>query len=475
MYAKEYQTFQLSADFRTTFRSTHSQGNYGLKIDFYTSDPDQEEVSFTFDISNFYGDFYSFTTWSNQSIVLQAVDKGYLTGLKKITLFKENFEPDLEDIYSEEGVIQKENLDDNIFVSNIQLQFVEVIDLTTIDYYVSIKAPYGTEINDSTITDTDYSLYLKPSLLYYGTEILDEKRCVVKWYKRRGHILTGVDGYESTGGCGWQVIPQANIGTGTQFGWLLFGTNYEQVIFKETYKLVVVYNGETTLEKEITVYNKDAKINWDILQRSTLDGKNIELYIADYNNQQKDETYATIDENKYVCNWYFQQPDKTYTLLEGNLPVMQVSDYLLQTYLDFWCDIKDKNSDTEEIITTLYYRIKKANIEEDLTVDFSVTPEVSTFRYDVDGNYTIEESEKNRGLGFDLTWAEGSGTIYSVRWYMKDANGDIHTITELVENKYQPINSMIDTIWIADSTTNLLNFTIKSRYKNNYVNNTVCT
>lgn len=473
MYAKEYQTFQLSADFRTTFRSTHSQGNYGLKIDFYTSDPDQEEVSFTFDISNFYGDFYSFTTWSNQSIVLQAVDKGYLTGLKKITLFKENFEPDLEDIYSEEGVIQKENLDDNIFVSNIQLQFVEVIDLTTIDYYVSIKAPYGTEINDSTITDTDYSLYLKPSLLYYGTEILDEKRCVVKWYKRRGHILTGVDGYESTGGCGWQAIPQANIGTGTQFGWLLFGTNYEQVIFKETYKLVVVYNGETTLEKEITVYNKDAKINWDILQRSTLDGKNIELYIADYNNQQKDETYATIDENKYVCNWYFQQPDKTYTLLEGNLPVMQVSDYLLQTYLDFWCDIKDKNSDTEEIVTTLYYRIKKANIEEDLTVDFSVTPEVSTFRYDVDGNYTIEESEKNRGLGFNLTWAEGSGTIYSVRWYMKDGNGDIHTITELVGNKYQPINSMIDTIWIADSTTNLLNFTIKSRYKNNYVNNTV--
>mgnify|MGYP004654887305 FL=1 len=121
----------------------------------------------------------------------------------------------------------------------------------------------------------------------------------------------------------------------------------------------------------------------------------------------------------------------------------------------------------------MYYRIKKANIEEDLTVDFSVTPEVSTFRYDVDGNYTIEESEKNRGLGFNLTWAEGSGTIYSVRWYMKDGNGDIHTITELVGNKYQPINSMIDTIWIADSTTNLLNFTIKSRYKNNYVNNTV--
>lgn len=88
MYAKEYQTFQLSADFRTTFRSTHSQGNYGLKIDFYTSDPDQEEVSFTFDISNFYGDFYSFTTWSNQSIVLQAVDKGYLTGLKKSLYLK---------------------------------------------------------------------------------------------------------------------------------------------------------------------------------------------------------------------------------------------------------------------------------------------------------------------------------------------------------------------------------------------------
>nr|DAE09711.1 MAG TPA: hypothetical protein [Myoviridae sp. ctjhW4] len=92
---------------------------------------------------------------------------------------------------------------------------MEVIDLTTIDYYVSIKAPYGTEISNSTITDTDYSLYLKPLLLYYGTEILDEKRCVVKWYKRRGHILTGVDGYESTGGCGWQAIPQTNIGTGT--------------------------------------------------------------------------------------------------------------------------------------------------------------------------------------------------------------------------------------------------------------------
>lgn len=482
LYSKEYQNFRLTADFRTMFRGIHSQGNYGLKIDFYTSDPEQEEVSFTFDINNFYGDFYNYTSWSEQSIIIQAVDKGYLTGLKKISLFKEKFQPDIEEIYDYNADNQLqliENNEINIQVSNIKLQFIEIINLTEIDYYLNIDTPYGNIIRDNNIVDTDYKLYLQPSLLYYGQEIINPKNCEVKWFKRRGYVTAGIEGYDPNAGSGWEIVsPQSISQNDDFFGCLLFGDDYETVYFKETYKLVLIYNKESALSKEITVYNKNSEINFDILQRSAEDGKSIELYIADYNNKKKDETFFPIDEEVYDCGWYFEQPDKTYMPFEHydtdnlpNNPIVQISDYLLQTYLNFWCDIRLKNSDN--VICTLYYHIQKADIEEDLVVDFSVTPDISTFRYDADGNLSIKESEINRALNFNLTWAEGYGTIYSIRWYMKDSNGNIHTLSEGNEEHYKPINSMIKEIWVADKSKNLLNFVVNPRYKNSYTNNTV--
>ena len=92
----------------------HVRGNYGLEIEFFNKgDP----ISFRLDVSSFLGNPYSYTVYSPQTVIVQ-VPMGYLTGLKSITLFEENF---VYDRYVENGIVtDKENRTNaNIFVSDI--------------------------------------------------------------------------------------------------------------------------------------------------------------------------------------------------------------------------------------------------------------------------------------------------------------------------------------------------------------------
>jgi hypothetical protein len=74
-------------------------------------------VSYRLDLISFNGAPYRFTTYSPQSVIIKA-KIGYLTGLKSIRLFQENF--DYDKVVVNGLVTDEENTTNpNIFVKNV--------------------------------------------------------------------------------------------------------------------------------------------------------------------------------------------------------------------------------------------------------------------------------------------------------------------------------------------------------------------
>jgi hypothetical protein len=130
----------------TNFLSQHSQGNYGIEVGFLTAD--NSVISYNLDLNSFNGDPYRFVVYSPQSIVIK-VQKNYIIGLEYIRLFQEDFEYDQ---YVSNGFAtgKYNTTNENIFVKNIEIQYVDIQDLTENVYYLNISAPKGKSITPLT-------------------------------------------------------------------------------------------------------------------------------------------------------------------------------------------------------------------------------------------------------------------------------------------------------------------------------------
>ena len=167
-YSKDYKYLQIQGSFLTQFHNQHSKGNYGLEVVFFTKSG--TPVTYQFDISAFNGNPYGFSVYSPQSIVIEA-QQGYLTGIKSIKLFQENFDYDQ---YVEDGVVttKKNTTVANIFVKDVSVKFVNIVDLTDNLYYLNIAAPQG-----YVFTNNITSLDLVARLIYQGEKIMNESSC----------------------------------------------------------------------------------------------------------------------------------------------------------------------------------------------------------------------------------------------------------------------------------------------------------
>lgn len=436
-YSNNYEYIRLKASFLIQFHNVHNQGNYGIEIEFYTKD--NSSVKYRLDLQNFNGNPYGFSVYSPQQIILKA-QKNYLMGLKSIRLFEEDF---VYDKIVKNGIVTDEENRTvaNIFVKDISLQYVDMQDLSDTTYYLTISAPKGIAF-----TDKVSSLNLVGRLIYNGEDIMDSKKCVCQWYERDLSVVVGSDEYSKSAGFGWKKIDGQTSSSLT--------LDATDILYQQKYKLVVVYNDSITLTAEIAVWNRNASYDYSIEQ--VTDGADIKLQIRN-----------NVDSESLVGDWYLSYPDNSYSSVpEGEKKSeIVVSSYLQYSSVIFYCMVYNSAG---EFIGTLEHTIVNSESEDDVTISYIGE---DSFRYDANGDISIEDAEKERTLQVNLAWKEGFGTSYFVSWLMKDANNKEYEIPTSKELAYSPDNSMLENIWV--DKYNILHYNIKQKYRVNFSNNTV--
>ena len=422
-YALTNELIRIRASFLTRFHMEHVQGNYGLEIEFFTKG---EPVTFRLDVSSFLGNPYSYTVYSPQTVIVQ-VPMGYLTGLKSITLFEENF---VYDRYIENGIVtDKENRTNaNIFVSNIELGFVKTTNALDNLYYLDIQAPQG-----RFLTNTTTSIDLVGRLIYSGQNIMNESNCTCKWFERDVSIMVGDEEYDKDAGVGWKPIETYIFNTLT--------VSLTDVLYKKEYKLVVLYNDSTLMSATVDVQNLTVGYDFELIQDTR--GEDLVLYISD---------------TDLVGDWYVLYPDGNYQLVQEKVNEIIVNNFLNYSSVIFYCGVY--NEAETSYIAALAHTITASESEDDITISYVGE---DTFRYDANGDISIEDSERERTLQVTLAWRDGVATSYTVDWIGPDGQ-------ELSSSMYNPTESMMEQVWIDNS--NILHYHIKQKYKVNYTNNT---
>lgn len=436
-YSNNYEYIRLKASFLTQFHNVHNKGNYGIEVEFYTKD--NSSVKYRLDLQNFNGNPYGFSVYSPQQIILKA-QKNYLMGLKSIKLFEEDF---VYDKIIKNGIVTDEENRTvaNIFVKDISLQYVDIQDLSNVTYYLTISAPKGIAF-----TDKVSSINLIGRLIYSGKDIMDSKSCTCQWYERDLSVMVGTGKYDKSAGFGWKKIDGQTTSTLT--------IDATEVLYQQKYKLIVVYNDSVTLTAETTIWNRNARYDYSIEQ--VTDGADIKLQIRN-----------NADDESLVGDWYLSYPDNSYSSVpEGEKKSeIVVSSYLQYSSVVFYCTVYNSKG---EFIGTLEHTIVNSENEDDVTISYVGE---DSFRYDANGDISIEDAEKERTLQVNLAWKEGFGTSYFVSWLMKDANNREYEIPTSKELAYSPDNSMLENIWV--DKYNILHYNIKQKYRVNFNNNTV--
>lgn len=436
-YSNNGEYIRIKASFLTQFYDIHNKGNYGLEVEFYTRE--DNSVKYRLDLQSFNGNAYNFSVYSPQEIILK-VQKNYLTGLKSIKLFEEDFNYDINNKGEENEKVITENF--NIFVKDIILQYVDKKDLSDASYYLTITAPKGIAFIDGKVAELD----LVGRLIYKGEDIMDNKKCACQWYKRNLNVMIGVDGYNKSAGFGWEKMENKTSNSLT----LVAG----DVIHQQKYKLVVIYNEKTTLSAEVEIWNRGTSYDYSIEQIT--ESANIKLRLRN-----------NFNDESLVGDWYLSYPDGSYSSVQNGKKQSEIiiDSYLQYSSIVFYCAVYNAE---EEIIGTLEYTITNSENEDDVTISYIGD---DNFRYDANGDVTFEDSEKERNLQVNLAWKEGFATSYSISWFMKRSDGKEYELPSDKNTAYNPDNSMLKNLWV--DTYKILHYNIKQKYKTNFNNNIV--
>lgn len=499
-YASKYDLIRVQANFLTQFYDIHNKGNYGLELEFFAKDNEKDfsVVFFRLDLNSFNGDPYNLNVYSPQYVILK-VQKNYLLGLKSIKLFEEDFEYDK--LVKDGKVTDEENKENpNIFVKDIEVQFVEQKNLSDTAYYLTIAAPKGIAFSQNVSSSLD----LVGRLIYQGKDIMSESKCQCQWFVRDLTVMIGDSNYDKTAGFGWRPLLETSS---------TLSLVPSDVFYQQKYKLLVTYNETVSLQAEIEIFNNKNKYSYKINQKT--DNEDISLQIVNGDINDLDSNLSEEEKRKKVYlkgDWFLSYPDDSYfriysqeviELREEKINKLReiyedssmtsdeklkkiaeiekeyadkinpkikplneiiVSNYLRYSMVTFYCQVYDETE--THIIGTAEYVIMNSNSDQDVIITYEGE---DTFRYDANGDIAIEDSEKERTLQVNLTWREGYGTGYIVSWYMRNAAGEEILLTGRPLEKTD--NSMIEKPWVDNY--NILHYTIRQKYNINFNNNIV--
>lgn len=488
--ANNYEYIQISGEFLSLLNDDHLVGNYGLELEFYAKDTNGNAntlVTYRLDLNAFNGNPYHLTNYTTQKCIFK-VQKNFLLGLKSVKLFNENFNYDgyLENgemvyiyktvegkeykSYKDENTNQLYYIDENnnkiiitdvttnnpykklnttnnnIFVRNVLINFMEKKDLLDNMYYLHIKTPNGTLFTEDT-----NSLDLVAQLIYNNNSILTEKNCKCYWYEQDYSINVGSELYDKEVGCRWRLITDKKLFTSFNTLHLTKENNFCQ----KTYKLLVIYNDNVKITEEITISNYDCAYRNATIKQEMI-GSDLTLSVS----------YPELK-----GFWYYKYPDDSYAqVMKDGHPYynnsLVIQDYLIYSSVVFYCAVYTAEENGINIIN-LQHTVVSSENEEDVVISYSGE---DSFRYDANGDITIEDSEKERLLECHLAWKEGIASAYKMEWLMSDG-GVIAAGDDASKNRTHPSNSMIDSLWVDNS--NILHYNIKQKYRINYNNNTI--
>ena len=296
-------------------------------------------------------------------------------------------------------------------------------------YYLNISAPSG-KILTSRVTSVD----LVGQLIYQGQNILTENSATCHWFVRDLSVQVGSEEYNKDAGVGWREIDTNN------FNVLTVGIS--DVPYKQEYKLIVVYRESTTISQTIEVQNIIGGYNISLIQETS--GEELQLRISD---------------STFVGDWYIEYPDGSYEQLDSLKNSIFITRYLTYSAVTFYCAVYDTTQTT--VICNLSHIVTNSESANDLTLTYTGD---DTFRYDANGDVTIEDAERERNLQVSLAWRDGVGTSYTVEWIGPDGQN-------ITGTPYDPAQSMIRQLWV--DSNNILHYNISQKFRVNNSNNTI--
>lgn len=473
-YNKEFDKFIIKASFMTNFLGNHIQGNYGLKLTLRLvnvnkekkNDPKYITKDFILDTTSFTGNVYELSSYSPQYAVFQ-IPKNSFIGVESFTFFQEDMEIDVwtKPDPSDPTSTTKQNIETpNIYVKDISVNYVQILDYTQDTYYVLIDTPKG-----NTLGGNVPEITASPRLIYKGENVISDSSCEVYWYKENPDALVGTPLYSAQVGCGWELI---NEESKVSNNILIILKN--DVIMEQRYKVLILYGKkQSPFTGIVTVYNSEATYSDAVLLRDTV----------------KDKDYLYISNQEYKGSWYRELPNGSYINLDDSYSAkketgdtiditvnvgtsagkevtktlkaynkVNITEFLSYPNFTIYCKIYDKD---KKFLVTRHYEINNVGEETEVTVSFEGE---KIYRYDANGDIAIEESEKEKTIDGKITWREGAGTAFKVEW-VDGYNKSIGT------DKTQLDNSMLKDVYVDGY--NVLHYMIKPKYYNYYQNNSL--
>lgn len=425
-YANRGTEFRISAEFMTTFVDAKTTGNYGLRLTFATSKEDSPEVTYTLDTSLFNGDPYRNSYWAPQTILL-TVPKRYLTGLRKVVFFQEGFTD-----YDPVG----NSTQPNIYCRNFKAEWINVTDLTDSSYYLTVATPQG-----MVFTDNYPSLTLQAKLMSGSESLMSKSSCSCLWYVEDPGILIGSEQYEKVGGVGWRRIQKDKFDIITISG-------SECPAATTNFKVVVIYNEDKILSKEISLINLTSQ--YDLYLDLTSDTI---LEIKD----KKNDTLTVSG------LWYIELPDTT-RIATGDTKSssLDLTPYLAYPWIKVYCDVFDGSTKIGVLNWTNY----KSNDEDELPNFILQYSGDDVFHYDANGDiYDVTEYDDiEHVLRCNIATSQADSLTFTMRWL----DSDKKPITTEQEFK----DSMMRSVWV-DAGDNSLHFKVRTKFYEMLNNNTV--
>lgn len=425
-YANRGTEFRISAEFMTTFVDAKTTGNYGLRLTFATSKEDSPEVTYTLDTSLFNGDPYRNSYWAPQTILL-TVPKRYLTGLRKVVFFQEGF-TDYDPVSN--------STQPNIYCRNFKAEWINVTDLTDSSYYLTVATPQG-----MVFTDNYPSLTLQAKLMSGSESLMSKSSCSCLWYAEDPGILIGSEQYEKAGGIGWRRIQKDKFD-------IITILRSECPAATTNFKVVVIYNKDKILSKEISLINLTSQ--YDLYLDLTSDTI---LEIKD----KKNDTLTVSG------LWYIELPDMT-RIAAGDTKSSSIdlTPYLAYPWIKVYCDVFDGSTKIGVLNWTNY----RSNDEDELPNFILQYSGDDVFHYDANGDiYDVTEYDDiEHVLRCNIATSQADSLTFTMRWL--DSNKKPIT----TEQEFK--DSMMRSVWV-DAGDNSLHFKVRTKFYEMLNNNTV--